>query len=466
MKVGARHAAAPTPRRPGSRCAAVVALVSVGIAAPVCAIGLREESDLGARFALEARRSVPLLREPAVTEYLRRIGLRITSRLDSDNFVYRWYVVRDSGLNAFAVPGGYVYVNAGLIEQVDSEAELAGVLAHEVVHVDAHHVVRQERQGALANYGTLLGVLLSAVHPAIGAGAIAVGTAVQLKYQREFEQEADHVGLELMQRAGFDPAGVPAFLRKVLRTQRLNPTEIPPYFLSHPLTEDRVAALEQRASGLPRPGPRPDGAAELAAAKVTVRALTGPPDAVVGEVRALLEKAPTSPLAHHLLGLAYLYGGRLADAEPLLARAAAGGSPRATGDHGRALARLGKLADARSEFEAHLRAHPGDAAVQSELARSVIAEGNVKGGMALLESALEADPELDEAEHALAACLGKLGDERGQWWHLGRAYELRGDFERATTAYEKARDLSPNDTPERTAAEHAMREVRRAGRGR
>ncbi len=461
-----RHAAVVATRRIQWLGVLAFLLAGLGVAAPVSAIGLREESDLGARFALTARRSIPLVREPAVREYLRRVGLRITSRLDSGTFRYRWYVVRDAGLNAFAVPGGYVYVNAGLIEDVDDEAELAGVLAHEIVHVDAHHVVRQEQQAALANYGTLLGVLLSAVHPALGAGAIATGAAVQLKYQREFEQEADHIGLELMQRAGFDPVGMPAFLRKVLRAQRLNPTQLPPYFLSHPLTEDRVAALEQRARALPRPAPRPEGAAELAAAQVTLRALTGPPDKVIAETRARLKGDATSARAEHLLGLAYLYGGRPDDAEPLLLRAVDGGSPRARGDHGRALARLGRLAEARSEFEAHLRDYPGDAAVQSELARAVIAAGNAKGGAALLASALELDPELDEAEYALAECLGGLGDGRGQWWHLGRAYELRGDFERAIGAYERARDLSAEGSPERAAAEQARRDLLRVGRGR
>ena len=89
--------------------------------------------------------------------------------------------MREPTLNAFAVPGGYVYVHAGLLVQVTREAELAGVLAHEIVHVHAHHVVRQEEQTALINYATILGLFLSAVHPALGAGAASVGAAAQLK---------------------------------------------------------------------------------------------------------------------------------------------------------------------------------------------------------------------------------------------------------------------------------------------
>jgi predicted Zn-dependent protease len=286
---------------------------------------------------------------------------------------------------------------------------------------------------------------------------------VQLQYLRQFEQEADHVGLDLMRAAGFDPAGMPSFLRLVLREQQLNPAHVPPYFLSHPLTEDRVGELERRARDMTRPVPRPGGEAELAAAQATVRALIEPRDSVLPDYQERLARSPERALERHLLGLVYLYGGQPERAEPLLERAADGESPRARGDHGRALARLGKIAEARADFEAHLRQYPGDPAITLELARMLLAAGDVKAAAAYLESALTGDPELDDAEYALAECRGKSGDARAQWWHLGRAFALRGDFERALNAYDKARELSPKDTPEREEAEKAMAELARVG---
>jgi len=452
--------------RQGRRRAVAVlaALLAALLAAPAPAraLGLSEEQELGARFALEARRRLTLLREPAVTAYLRRVGNRLVSRLDSRTFSYRFYVVHDTSLNAFAVPGGHVYTNAGLLTGVASEAELAGVLGHEIVHVQAHHVVRQQEKTALVNYGTLLGLFLSAVHPALGASAVAAGAAVQLKYEREFEQEADHVGLDLVRSAGFDPRGLPSFLRTVQREQRLNPTRLPPYFLSHPLTEDRLSALEQRAESTPPPPPRPGGEMELAATQAIVRVLTGARGAAVPAYRERLARAPESAEAQHLLGLIYLYGGDADAAEPLLAAAAAGQSPRAGGDHGRALVRLGRHAAAREELEAHLRAYPDDPPITVELARLKLGAGELKASAALLESALAADPELDDAEYALAECRGKQGDARGQWWHLGRAFELRGEFDRALSAFDKARELSAEDSPEREEVEREMRKVARA----
>lgn len=456
------------PRR-SARGGALLLAVVVGLA-PVraFAIGLAEERELGARFALEARVQLPLVRAPAVTGYLRDIGSRLVARLDTERFPYRFYVVRDPSLNAFAVPGGYVYVHSGLVLGVASEGELAGVLAHELVHVGSHHAVRQQEKTALIGYGTLLGMFLSIVHPALGAGAVAAGAAAQLKYQREFEQEADTIGLGLMAPAGFDPAGMPTFLRRVLREQRLNPARVPPYFLSHPLTEDRVAALEQRVPSLPRPAPRSDGELRLAAAQATIRALTEPAEGVLSGYRAAAAAAPDDPAAAHRLGLALLYGdpSRPDEAAPLLARAAAARLPGALGDLGRAQARLGRVDDAARSFAAALARTPDDAALQLDLGKLALAGGETKRAAALFARALELDPELDEAEYGLGECASRRGDARAQWRHLGRAFELRADLARARSAYEKALEATPEDGAARAELRAAIQQIDRVGTGR
>lgn len=465
-----RASAGPFAAARAVRSALAVALAVVTACVPsfAHAIGLAEERDLGARFALEARVQLPLVRAPAVTGYLRDVGGRLIARLENQRFPYRFYLVRDQNMNAFAVPGGYVYVHSGLVLGVASEAELAGVLAHELVHVASHHAVRQQEKTALITYGTLLGMFLSIVHPALGAGALAAGTAAQLKYQREFEQEADTIGIGLMAPAGFDPAGMPTFLRRVLREQRLNPARVPPYFLSHPLTEDRVAALEQRLPSLARPASRPNGDLRLAAAQATIRALTEPPDEALRPYRAAVAAAPNDAAAAHRLGLVLLYAdpARPADAAPLFARAAKARVPGALGDLGRAEARLGRADDARRDLEAALRDEPDDAALVLELGKLVLASGDDKRAAALFARALELDPELDDAEYGLAECDAKRGDARGQWTHLGRAFELRSDLGRARNAYERALELVPQDGPERDELRAAIAAIGRVGTGR
>jgi predicted Zn-dependent protease len=242
---------------------------------------------------------------------------------------------------------------------------------------------------------------------------------------------------------------------------------VPAYFLSHPLTEDRVAALEQRLPSLPRPAARPNGELRLAAAQATVRALVDPTERVVATYRAAAERAPADAAAAHRLGLVYLYVDppRPSDAEPLLARAAAARLPGAAGDHGRALVRLGRGDDARQRFEAELRDAPDDAAMLMELGKLALVNGDVKRAGALLGRALEIDPDLDDAEYALGECRVKSDDPRGQWTHLARAFALRGDLERAGSAYEKALDLTPETAPERADLKAAAQVVADVGRG-
>src|SRR5262249_23365728 len=171
------------------------------------------EAELGRRFLLEARSQLPLIEDPAVTEYVERVGRRLVGVLGPQQFDYRFYVVQSPELNAFAVPGGYVFVFSGLLARAANDDELAGVLAHAVGHVSGHHLVRQQSEGQVWNYAALLGVLLSAVHPVLAAGAVAAAETAQLKYSREFEQEADYLGLRYATQAGYDPHALGSFFK-------------------------------------------------------------------------------------------------------------------------------------------------------------------------------------------------------------------------------------------------------------
>src|SRR5262249_15994610 len=194
-------------------------------------------------------------------------GRRLVTVLGPQQFEYRFFVVQSPELNAFAVPGGYVFVFSGLLARAKNDDELAGVLAHEIGHVSGHHLVRQQNEGQVWNYAALLGVLLSAVHPVLGAGAVAAAQTAQLKYSREFEQEADYLGLRYATQAGYDPHALGSFFKTLLAEQRVNPAGVPAYMLTHPMTEERVAHVEttinaehlRTPKGRPAAGPGPAG---------------------------------------------------------------------------------------------------------------------------------------------------------------------------------------------------------------
>jgi len=180
----------------------LLAWLCLGMRATPAGGSVAAEQDLGTTFDMEARKELPLSDDVDVNRYVARVGQKIVAALGDQPFNYRFAVVRDGRINAFAVPGGSVYVNAGLLTAAGNDDEVAGVLAHEIAHVNGHHLVRQQEATQVLNYATLLGLLLSVVHPAIGAGAAAANSAVQLQYRREFEQEATTSGRAMCIRRG------------------------------------------------------------------------------------------------------------------------------------------------------------------------------------------------------------------------------------------------------------------------
>jgi predicted Zn-dependent protease len=202
------------------------------------------EREVGEEFVKEARQGLPMINDWEINGLVSSIGRKFVGVLGTQPFDYEFFVVSEDSINAFAVPGGKIFVHAGLIARAESEDELAGVVGHEVAHAHAHHAVRQEQKGAAASYASLLGIFLTALNPVLGQAAIAAAMGQQLKYQRDFEREADFLGFDYAKKAGYEPGAMFALLRKIYEEQKINPTLMPPYFQSHPLSGERMAYLE------------------------------------------------------------------------------------------------------------------------------------------------------------------------------------------------------------------------------
>lgn len=417
---------------------------------------IARERELGERFSLEAAAALPILRDPTVTQFVSRVGQRIVDRLGSPQpFDYRFTVVRDSQLNAFAVPGGFVYVNSGLLSRVANDAELAGVLGHEIAHTHAHHIVRQQEKTQLVNYAALAGILLSVIQPAIGAAAIGAAGATQLKYQRDFEQEADYLGMRFMREAGYDPHGMVSFLKRISEEQRGNPVNVPPYLLSHPLTDDRITNLEASTKNLVASlhGKKPSF--DLLRVQAVVRGLSEDRHAV----RSAYEKGPRAgPEDLALLGIALIAQGDPAAGARTLEEAQRRGMQGLEGDLGFARLRQGDLDGAVRDLRARVEAEPNDAVARARLGSALLQKGDLVEAREELTLALRGMPWLDEAEYDLGQSLGRSGDTGRGIFHLARALEMRGEVERALTQYEKAEKLLPQGSNE---AEEARRRSER-----
>jgi predicted Zn-dependent protease len=420
------------------------------------------ERELGERFMLEARAALPFIDDPSVTDVVRRNARRLVEQLGPQEFDYQFFVVRHPSLNAFAVPGGYIFIFSGLVARANSEDELVGVLAHEIAHIHAHHVVRQQAAGQVWTAAGLLGVLLSAVNPVLGAGAIAAAQTAQLKFSRDFEQEADYLGVRLAAESGYDPRALSGFFKHLLDEQRLNPSGVPPYMLSHPVTEDRVTNVEAliKAQNLSTPPGRPAAGLNMREARAVARALTEPAEVVIDSHRREVAAHPDDAGAHFLLGRTYQTVGQLEAARTALVQSEKlGVGPLVDRPLGSLYLALKEHDLARRHLEKHLAADPRDGWSRLELGKVLAATNDVDGSIREYRRAIDLDPELDEAHRLLGVTLGRRGDEEEGLYHLAMAARLRGDLVQALRHFQRVESLSEEGSARRAESEKAIEDL-------
>ena len=203
---------------------------------------IEKQVQMGKQFAAQVESSAKLVNDPTVTEYVNRIGQNLVRNSDS-KVPFTIKVIDSDEVNAFALPGGFFYVNSGLILAADNESELAGVMAHEIAHVAACHAAREATRGQLAN--------LYAVQSAAGFAL----PATFLKFSRGFEAEADYLGLQYMYKSGYDPQSFIAFFEKMQAMQKKKPGFLAKAFETHPQTPDRIEKSQAEIAGLLPPKP-------------------------------------------------------------------------------------------------------------------------------------------------------------------------------------------------------------------
>ena len=245
--------------RRGGIAAALVAM-TLSFAPPAGAVNLfsvQQDVQAGRQAASQVERQMPMVRDSQVNNYVNAIVQRLAANAGGPQFQYRARVVTSRELNAFSLPGGFIYVNSGLISAVRSEDELAGVLAHEIAHVAERHGTEQATKayGAQAGVGLLAG-LLGGRDGRVGIPEQIIGSlgvnAAFMKFSRNAEHEADSVGAAMMARAGYDPMAMASFFDLLQQQKRSNPNAVASFFSSHPPASDRSARIRAQASRLER----------------------------------------------------------------------------------------------------------------------------------------------------------------------------------------------------------------------
>ena len=254
----------------------------------------QDDVNVGQQSAAAAEQQLPILNDSQTNAYLNRIGQRLAANAGGPQFQYRFRVVNASDINAFALPGGFVYVNRGVIDQASNEGELAGVVAHEISHVALRHGTHQASKAYLAQAGiSILGGILGG-HVGEGAAQIinTVGgiglNAVFLKYSRDLETQADVRGAQIMAASGYNPRDMVSFFQKLERVDTARKTN---WLSDHPAPPDRVARIQKEQQMLRISGTAPENVAELQGVQGRLRGYGSAPTS--GQIARQAATTPT-----------------------------------------------------------------------------------------------------------------------------------------------------------------------------
>jgi len=232
--------------KPGSK-ADVNAIGNRGVGNGLDFYSIEKEIALGKQLAQEVEKTAKFINDPVVNEYVNRVGQNLVRNSDA-RVPFTIKVIDSDVVNAFALPGGFFYVNSGLILHADEESELAGVMAHEIAHVCARHGTKQATKGEIINLASIPAMIFIPYSWAGYAMYQGMNFAIPLtflKFSRDNEREADYLGLQYMYKAGYDPNSFVTFFEKVQTDEKKEPGTIPKVFATHPPTPDRIEAIQK-----------------------------------------------------------------------------------------------------------------------------------------------------------------------------------------------------------------------------
>ena len=430
------------------------------------------ERRIGESIVRDIRfREPSYLEDPEVADYLAGLGERLAQATSGTRHDFEFFVMRDHTLNAFALPGGFVGVHTGLINAAETESELASVLAHEIAHVTQRHIARmlgqQEQMQLPVLVALAAAVLLGRSRPdlAMGAAAAAQAGAVQasLAYSRDFEREADRVGLQALEAAGFDARAMSAFFERMQRSMRVGDDgSMPGYLRSHPVTSDRIADTQNKAAAMPYRQHLDSAEFHLVRAKLRAQAgdardAVGHFEASVRDRRYALEAA-----ARYGLASALLRARRPAEAQAQLklARAAGAAGPmietlaaRIQQAQGQGAAAVRMLAEARERFP---RSRP---LLYAHAAALQDSGGNARAAEALAE-AVRLHPRDERLRSLQAKGYAALGRRFLQHQAQAEVYALQGSLPAAIEQLELARRSGDADFYQLSVVDARLKELR------
>ncbi len=431
------------------------------------ALTAEEEKKMGKKILLEIQKEADFMRDLTIQTFVEKLGYSIVDQVGPTPFEFKFYVVDALDPNAFAIPGGYIFVTTGLLVLAENEQEIAGVLSHEIAHVTQRHIAQMIEKSKRLNIASMAAIIAAMLAGRGGTGsqagvamATATAGALQLKYTREMETDADQNGLNYLIKAGYDPNGLISFLNRIQRVSLAIAPSVPTYLLTHPATESRISLMEN----LLQIGVKPAGPFKTVPNFRKIRAMAfveeREPQVAVTHFQSLIDANPDAWEGYYGLGLAYRKMGRFDKSTEALQRAQSI-APKDL-DTSRELGITyffgGKTDQAIASLEA-IRGGNSDLMILYFLGRCYQEKGNFAQALPLLLKVQKEKPEFTDIYYHLGSVYGRTGQKGLSHFYFGKHFKFKREKNNAVLHFRAAIDGLERGNPEREEAQREIKEL-------
>ena len=436
-------------------------------------ISVKEEEELSREFMKAVLKNYEFVDDPVLVKYIGDIGAKILVVAPPQPFTYRFHMVNNENYNAFAGPGGHIFIHSGLFEAMESEEELAGILAHEISHVICRHLSDRFERSKKIQIATLAGMAagillgVKGAETASGAltiGSVAAGQSLSLAYSREDEMQADQIGLDYLKKAGYTGEGIVTVLKKIRNKRWFGSAEVPAYLTTHPAVEERIGYLGSWVEKSPeRSGKQLSyNPNNFEKAHTRLLVMYGNEENILRMFGQDVTNNPDDSVANYRYGLILSKSGNRADAVNYFKKALGKKAfdPDILRDLGRTYFQDGHYREAQKTLEGAISLAPDDPEILFYLGRISMETGNLKEGEELFLTITEKHPYYSQALYFLGETCGKMGNMADAHYYLGLYYSGKEDLKNASFHLEKALQET-GDQGRKIKIEEMLKEIRK-----
>ena len=451
-------------------CTVLIIACDIIFPKDVSGITLQQEEELSREFMKLIMAHYEIIKDPVIVNYVNEVGQKIVAALPPQPFSYHFYVIKEDTYNAFATPAGHIFIYSGLLEAMDSEEELACILGHEISHVVCRHISQKIERANKVNIATLAGVVAgvllgvgggsAAAANAVTLGSVAAGQSITLAYDREDEQQADQIGLNLLRKAGYNGEGLISTLKKLRSKRWFDSNQIPTYLTTHPGSEERMAYIDTWLETHKKPEAHIDDY-NFKRAHTRLVAIYGNESDALRKFKSDVDHHSNDPLAYYGYGLILDRKGDHKAAEKYLKAAL---EKRAFDPY--ILKDLGRLYFLDGNYQQAFTILDGAASINSDdpdilfyLGSTQAELGHLMDAVATFEKLTSKQPNYPRAFYALGEIYWKLGKEGDAHYCLGIHYKNKMDFKNAVFHLKKALE-NITEPYKKAKVEELLKEIR------